>query len=108
MKWLATLFWMVIFFFVLLFSMQNTEEVPLRFVFPPWGSLRWVEAPETPLPLFVIVLGAVCVGILIAGLADLWKRLQLKRALRESQKSIERLERELDTLRGSGSGQRPG
>jgi hypothetical protein len=39
---------------------------------------------------------------LIGGLGDFYRRVQLKRTLRQSQKAIERLEKEIQSLRGSG------
>jgi hypothetical protein len=65
-------------------------------------NYQWVEIPPTHLPLFLVILCSIFLGILIGGTGDLYRRFQLKRALRQNQKTIERLEREVQSLRGPG------
>ena len=100
MKYLKTLFWMVAFFFAIHFSMQNREEVTLRYSFERINGFR-VEIPQVP--LFLVILCSVFFGVVIGGIGDLYKRFQLKKKLRERQKTIEKLEREIHTLQGLGS-----
>jgi hypothetical protein len=50
-------------------------------------------------PLFLPILLSLFIGILIGGLGDLYSRFQLKRNLRQNQKTIERLEQEIHALR---------
>ncbi len=100
MKYLKTLFWMVAFFFAIHFSMQNREEVTLRYSFERINGFR-VEIPQVP--LFLIVLCSIFFGVVIGGIGDLYKRFQLKKTLRERQKTIEKLKEEIHTLQGLGS-----
>ncbi len=89
---------MIIFILVILFSLQNREEVALRFGLYPIQDRGW-EVPK--LPLFLIILCSVFVGVLIGGIGDLYQRFQLKKSLRQNEKMIERLSKEIERLRGS-------
>ena len=78
--------------------MQNGEEVTLRY------SLHELSLVEILQSLsFLVILFSIFFGVLIGGFGDLYRRFQLKRALRQSQKTIERLEKEVQTLQGLGS-----
>lgn len=101
MRWVKTLLWMLAFFVAILFSIQNRSEVILRFVFPI-ENYQWFEIPKVPLPLFLVILCSIFLGVLIGGVGDIYRRFQLKKILRQNQKTIERLEREIQSLRGPG------
>jgi uncharacterized integral membrane protein len=88
---------MVLFFFVVHFSIQNRDEVTLRYLIQ---NYQWFEVPRVP--LFLVVLCSVFLGILIGGIGDLYSRIQLKKTIRHNQKAIEGLEREIEYLRGPG------
>ena len=102
---MKTFFWMIVFFFVVLFaihfSLQNGQEVTLRYSLL---NYHW-EIP--PIPLFLIILLSIFVGVLIGGFGDLYRRFQLRRALRQRQKTIERLEKQVQTLQGRASAASP-
>jgi len=95
-KWVSTLFWMAIFILAIFFFIQNKDMVTLRFGLYPLQSEPWFEVEA---PLFAAILGGIFLGLLIGGFGDLFKRLQLKRVLRQNQKVIEMLEKEVDSLR---------
>ena len=97
MKWAKTIFWMVVFFCVILFCMQNKDEVILRFGLYPLQNYQW-ELPK--IPLFVVTLSSIFLGVLIGGLGDLYRHFQLKKTLRQNQRMIERLEKEIQSLSG--------
>ena len=94
MKWMKTLLWMMAFFFAIHFSIQNREEISIHYSIQ---NIKWFEVPKVP--LFLIILCSVFLGVLIGGIGDLYSRLRLKRTLRQNQKMIERLEREIQSLR---------
>jgi uncharacterized integral membrane protein len=100
-RWVKTLLWMLAFFVAILFSIQNRSEVTLRFVFPI-ENYQWFEIPKVSLPLFLVILCSIFLGVLIGGVGDLYRRFQLKKILRQNQKTIGRLEREIQSLRGPG------
>ncbi|MCX8116378.1 MAG: LapA family protein [Desulfobacterota bacterium] len=100
MSWVKTILMMIVFVFVILFSLQNRAEVSLRFGLYPLYDRSW-EAPH--LPLFLIILLSVFLGILIGGIGDFYQRYQLKRSLRQNERMIRRLSREIEILRGPGS-----
>ena len=102
MRWVKTLLWMLVFLICFLFCTQNQDPVTLRFVLLPWENYQWFEIPKIPLPLFLVILCFIFLGILIGGIGDLYRRFQLKRTLRQNLKTIERLEREIQSLRGPG------
>jgi len=99
---MKTLFWMIAFLLVILFvihfSMQNKEEVTLRYAF------HYYQWSTPPVPLFALILFSIFFGVMVGGLGDFYKRFQLKKSLRRSQKTIEKLERELHSLKGLGPG----
>ena len=97
MKWVSTLFWMVIFLLAIFFSIQNRGPVTLRFGLYPFRSEPWFEVPDVP--LFLVILCAIFLGLLAGGVGDFYKRFQLKRAIRQNQKVIQQLEKEVDSLR---------
>ena len=101
MRWVKTLLWMLAFFVAILFSIQNRSEVTLRFDFPI-ENYQWFEIPKVSLPLFLVILCSIFLGVLIGGVGDLYRRFQLKKILRQNQKTIGRLEREIQSLRGPG------
>jgi len=96
-KWVKTLLWMLIFFFAIHFSIQNRDEVTLRYSIQ---NYQWFEVSKVP--LFLVVLCSVFFGVLVGGIGDLYSRFQFKKKLRQNQKAIERLEREIQSLRGPG------
>jgi len=89
---------MIVFIFAVLFSIQNKGEVTLRFGLYPLQSHQWFEIPKAP--LFLVILCSILLGVLVSGIGDLYRRFQLRSALRQHQKEIERLEREIQSLRG--------
>ena len=101
MRWVKVLFWAGAIFLAIPFLVQNRTEVTLRFVFP-WENIRWFGIPEVSLPLFLIILCSIVLGILIGGISDMYRRFQLKKTLRLNQKTIDRLEKEVQSLRGPG------
>ena len=105
MRWVKILLLLLIFLVVLFFSFQNQDLVTLRFVLLPIENYHWFEIPRVPLPLFLIVLCFIFLGILIGGVGNLYRRFQLKKSLRQNQKTIERLEREVQSLRGPSMNQ---
>ena len=100
MKWLKFLFLAILFLAAILFSMFNMDPVTLRFGWYPLQDQTWFEVPE--IPLFLAILLSILLGIVIGGGADFYRRFQLKRMLRQNQKTIERLEKEIQSLRTSG------
>lgn len=104
MRWFKTLLWTLAFFVAVLFAIQNRSDVTLRFVFPI-EEYQWFEIPETPLPLFLIIFCSIFLGVLIGVGGDIVRRYQLKKTLRQNQKTIERLEKEVQSIRIPGMDQ---
>jgi len=96
--WVKNLFLLVILIIGIFFSLQNTEPVVIRFGLSPFKDYQFFEISK--IPVFLVILCSVLLGILIGGLGNLYKHFQLKRTIRQNQKSIERLEREIESLRG--------
>lgn len=102
MRWVKTLLYMIVFIFAILFYIQNKEEVILRFGLYPIRNDIW-ELPK--IPLFLIILCSIFLGVFIGGIADLYQLFRLKKAIRQNEKIIERLEREVQSLRSPGLNQ---
>jgi len=98
MRWVKTLFWSLVFIFAIVFSIQNREEVVLRFGLYPLQDSQWLEVSKVP--LFLVILCSVFLGVVIGGLSDVYRQFQLKKTLRQNQEKIERLEKEIQSLRG--------
>jgi uncharacterized integral membrane protein len=96
MKWIRTLLWMAAFFFAIHFSLQNRDEVTLRYSVQ---SIEWFQISRVP--LFLVILCSIFLGVLMGGVADLYRYFRLKRTLRENQRTVERLEEEIRSLRPS-------
>ncbi len=79
--------------------MQNTEQVAVRFGLAPLNEYKVFETPRVP--LFLVILCSVVLGVLMGGVYDLYRRFQLGKSVRQKQKTIDRLEKELQSLRGS-------
>ena len=101
MKWFKFLFWAILFLAAVLFSMLNMDPVTLRFGLYPLQEQVWFEVPE--IPLFLAILLSILLGIFIGGSADFYQRFRLKRTLRQNQRTIERLEKEIQSLRSPSS-----
>jgi uncharacterized integral membrane protein len=97
MRWVKTLLWMIVFLCIILFFTQNKDEVALRFSLYPILNSPWFEVPK--IPLFFVIICSVLLGVLIGVVGDLYSRLQLKKALRQNRKMIDKLEQEIQSLR---------
>jgi len=100
-KWVKTLFLILVFFVAVLFAIQNRSDVTLRFVFPV-ENYRWFEIPQAPVPFFLVIFCSIFLGVFIGVMGDMVKLFQLKRTVRQNQKTIERLEREIQSIRVQG------
>jgi uncharacterized integral membrane protein len=99
MKGFKLLLLAVLFLAAVLFSMMNMDPVRLRFGLYPLQEHTWFETPE--IPLFLAILMSILIGVVIGGSADFYQRFRLKRIIRQNQKTIERLEKEIQSLRTS-------
>ncbi len=100
MGWVKNIFLMVIFIFGIFFFLQNMDRVVIRFGLSPFKDYQFFEISEVP--LFLVILVSILFGIVIGGLGDLYRHFQLKRTIRQNQKAIGRLEKEIQSLRGPG------
>jgi putative membrane protein len=97
--WVKIIFMAVIIAVCIFFFMQNTEQVTIRFGLSPLNEYKFFETPRVP--LFLVILCSVVLGVLMGGVYDLYRRFQLGVSLRQKQKTIDRLEKEIQSLRGS-------
>ena len=105
MRWVKYVLVMLVLAVVILFCFQNQDPVTLRFLLIPVQNYHWFDLPIVPLPLFLVVLCSIFLGILIGLTGDVYRRYQLKKTLRQKEKTIERLEREMQSLRGPDLGE---
>ena len=103
MGWVKIIFLVVILTVCIFFFLQNTEQVAIRFGLSPFKEYQFFEISKVP--LFLVIVCSIVLGILMGGLGDLYRRFQLGRSLRQKQKTIERLEREIQSLRGPEHGE---
>ncbi len=103
MRWFKTFLWAVVFVLAILFCVQNQDGVTLRFSL----YLENYHWEVSQVPVFLVVLCSVLLGILIAGIGGFYKHFLLKKGVRQQQEAIARLEKEIQSLRVSGSGQPP-
>lgn len=95
MKVVKTVFLTLLFILVITFSMENTGLVVLRYYFG-------LETP--PIPVFLLVLFSVAVGVVLSSVAFLIDQWGLKRKLRQKEREVESLERELRLQRDREQG----
>ncbi len=89
---------MVTFVVVIFFCVQNKDEVILRFGLYPLRNNQW-EVPK--IPLFLVILCSIFLGVLIGSIGDLYRHFQLRKTIRQNQRMIERLEKEIQSLSSS-------
>lgn len=92
-RFLKTVLLVLLFIAGITFAVENTQPFVLRYYFG-------FESP--PLPLFLLVLVSVLFGVLLAGLGFLFDQWSLKRALRQKEREVESLQRELKLYRDQG------
>lgn len=85
-----TVFFTLLFVLGITFSMENTGWVVLRYYFG-------LETP--PVPVFLLVLFSVLLGVFLAGMGFIFDERSLKKALREKERVIASLEKELKPYR---------
>jgi lipopolysaccharide assembly protein A len=90
---------LIIFFFAIHFSIQNRDEVTIRYAF--LNLFTPIEIAE--IPLFLVIFCSIFLGILIGGTGDFFRRIKLKKELRQNQREVRRLGKEIESLRGSSS-----
>jgi len=83
-------FFTLLFILGITFAMENTSWVVLRYYFG-------LETP--PIPIFLLALFSVFLGVLLAGVGFIFDEWSLKRALREKEREVASLERELRPYR---------
>lgn len=85
-----TIFFTLLFILGITFAMENTGWVVLRYYFG-------LETP--PIPIFLLVLFSVLLGVFLAGVGFIIDEWSLRKALREKEREIASLERELQPYR---------
>jgi putative membrane protein len=101
-RWIKFILLVLVVVALALFILSNNDRVVLRYSL--FGLYGW-EMP--PVPLSLVILGSMILGVAIGGLLDVVKRMQLKMTVRQQQRTIEKLEKEVETLRPSVSGASP-
>lgn len=85
-----TIFFTLLFILGITFATENTGWVILRYYFG-------LESP--PVPIFLLVLFSVLLGVLLTGVSFIVDERSLKKALREKERQIASLEKELQPYR---------
>lgn len=85
-----TIFLTLLFILGITFAMENTGWVVLRYYFG-------LETP--PIPIFLLVLFSVLLGVFLVGVGFIIDEWSLRKALREKEREIASLERELQPYR---------
>ena len=77
----------------------NTADVD--FVYLPFIPFTQFDAPRSmAVPIAFLVLSAVVLGVIIAGAGSLFENMRLRAGVRRQTKRNDKLERELDSVRG--------
>jgi len=92
-KFLKTVFLTLLFIAGITFSAENTQPFVVRYYFG-------LETP--PMPLFLLILFSVLLGVFLAGVGFVFDRWSLKKALREKDREITALEKQLKFYRDAG------
>jgi uncharacterized integral membrane protein len=89
-RFLKTVLLTLLFIAGITFAVENTQPFVLRYYFG-------LESP--PIPLFLLVLLSVLLGIFLAGVGFLFDQWSLRRALRQKERELESLRKELKPYR---------
>lgn len=89
-KFAKTIFFTLLFILGITFATENTGWVVLRYYFG-------LETP--PIPIFLLVLFSVLSGVFLAGVGFLIDERSLKKALREKEREITSLQKEMQPYR---------
>lgn len=89
-KFAKTIFLTLLFILGITFATENTGWVVLRYYFG-------LETP--PIPIFLLVLFSVLSGVFLAGVGFLIDERSLKNALREKEREITSLQKEMQPYR---------
>ena len=89
-KFVKTIFLTLLFMLGITFATENTGWVVLRYYFG-------LETP--PIPIFLLVLFSVLSGVFLAGVGFLIDERSLKNALREKEREITSLQKEMQPYR---------
>lgn len=90
-KFAKAIFLTLLFILGITFATENTGWVVLRYYFG-------LETP--PIPIFLLVLFSVLSGVFLAGVGFLIDERSLKKALREKEREITSLQKEMQPYRG--------
>ncbi|OGQ73186.1 MAG: hypothetical protein A2W73_06000 [Deltaproteobacteria bacterium RIFCSPLOWO2_12_55_13] len=89
-KFAKTIFFTLLFILGITFATENTGWVVLRYYFG-------LETP--PIPIFLLVLFSVLSGVFLVGVGFLIDERSLKKALREKEREITSLQKEMQPYR---------
>lgn len=89
-KFAKTIFLTLLFILGITFATENTGWVVLRYYFG-------LETP--PIPIFLLVLFSVLSGVFLAGVGFLIDERSLKKALREKEREVASLQKEMQPYR---------
>lgn len=87
------------------FDLANRQNVIISF--DPFNSGD-ISLPQVELPLFVVLIGAVMLGVLLGGLAVWLRQGRFRKLAREAKAKLESLRNENDRLRAQVSGSKSG
>ncbi len=105
MRFIKLVFLTIILIGIVLVAVANREMVTLQLL--PDQLVPMVNFPtEITLPLFVILLGAVGIGLLVGYILEWLRERKHRRAVGQSKRQVSRLESEVEALRKkTGEGQ---
>jgi uncharacterized integral membrane protein len=81
---------------LLMFAFANHQEVTVSF--DPFAG-NDIAGPAIRAPLFILLILAICVGVILGGLASWFRQAKLKRALRETRAEADEARIEAARLR---------
>ena len=98
LRYLRLLFIAVTGLVLLVVALANRTSVPLRLL--PEEVSGILQLPLSwEVPLFLVILGAVAVGVLIGFVWEWFREMRIRGDARAKSREVARLERELSTLR---------
>lgn len=102
MRW--AILWMAVILFTVHFSLQNSEVLALKLSFR-YSVLNYQLFEVSEVPLLFVIVCSISLGVLVGGVWDFYRRIQFKKALRQKEKTIEELGKEIQSVCGPGADQ---
>ncbi len=95
---LKLIIWLTILLVVMSVSIQNVQEIELKYYIFNFDNFNFEPKKAVPIQLFVILLGTLLSGFLLASLFIMVNNIRLKNLIRKQKQTIKNLDKKITKL----------